>query len=122
VTLGLFHARAGRIRGMDEPPDFCGVWRTGSAAIRCNPDGTFECLHYPATGTYRVIRDMDFERGLVLSKTGYILVTKLDAPPGIIQGVHVHFIDELSGDQATLRMRQLNEQSNVKVITRDSPP
>jgi hypothetical protein len=104
---------------MDQSPNFCGVWRTGSAAIRFNLDGTFECLHYPATGTYQVIRDKDFEHGLAESKTGYILRTKLDAPPGFIQGVHVYFIEEFSDRQASLRLRHRFEQGNI-VLTRDS--
>lgn len=60
-------------------PTFYGIWRTETAAFHFRADGTFELLHAPSTGTFEVMRDAEWTRRPVTSKTGYLLLTLIDA-------------------------------------------
>lgn len=101
-------------------PIFCGVWRTDSAAIRFCADGTFETLHSPSSGTYQVLRDTEWQRRPVASKSGYILLMLFDSPPGVIRGGALHLIDEFAPDRAILRTQRVSNEDDVFTIVRDT--
>jgi hypothetical protein len=81
----------------DIVPNFEGIWTTGEASVRFNPDGTYETLHVPGRGTYEVMRDSDWELRRLTSRTGYLLLMKFETMGGSLQ-----LIDQYSPTEATL--------------------
>jgi hypothetical protein len=100
--------------------DFVGTWRTESACIQFRDDGTFETLHAPSRGKFQVIRDAEWFRWPVKSRTGFVLVAQFDLPgfgsfPGTLQ-----LIDSLTASVAVIRVSRPEQEGQPITLRRDS--